>query len=358
MTRPKRRSIALSLERLDANPLLTPEDLSPTRDDLEVLCTLNPAAIRFGEEILLLVRVGERAPGDDDSVAYVYYDHEDGQVKTGRIATDDPDLTCPDGRGYFHRERMLLSSMSHLRLARSSDGVNFTFDAAPAIFPSTPYEAYGCEDARITRMGEEVLITYTAVSDRGVTVALAVTRDFVTFEKRGVIFPPYQKDVCIFPEKVGGMYVCRHRPYKSEFNPASIWTAYSPDLACWGKHEMTLAPAAGWEANRVGCGAAPIRTDEGWLEIYHAADADGVYRLGAMLSDIEMPERIITRSRQPIFEPRADYELTGIYGQCVFHNGLVADDDGTLTVYYGAADRICAAAVTTVDEMVAAACNR
>jgi len=349
----------VTLNRLDANPLLTPHDLAPTREDLEILCTLNPAATRYDGQTLLLVRVGEQAPAEEGYVAYLYFDAADNAVKTGRIATDDPDLTCPDGRGYFYRERMLLSSMSHLRLARSCDGVNFTFDAAPAIFPSTPYEAYGCEDARITQIGVDYLITYTAVSDRGVTVALAVTRDFVTFEKRGVIFPPYQKDVCIFPEKVGGMYVCRHRPYQSEFNPASIWTAYSPDLACWGKHEMTLAPTpGGWEANRVGCGAPPIRTDEGWLEIYHAADADGVYRLGAMLSDIEAPQRIITRSRKPVFEPTRDYELTGVYGNCVFHNGLTADDDGTLTVYYGAADRICAAAVTTIDEMVAAACNR
>ena len=349
----------MALSRLNANPLLTPEDLAPTREPLRVLCTLNPAAVRFGGQVLLLVRVGEQPPGEPNYVAYLHYDHEEGCVKTGRIPKDDPDLVCPDGRGYLYRGRTLLSSMSHLRLARSGDGEHFTFDPEPAIFPSTPYEAYGCEDARITPMGDEYLVTYTAVSDRGVTVALASTRDFETFEKRGIIFPPYQKDVCIFPEKVGGTYVCRHRPYRSEFNPASIWTARSPDLACWGRHEMTLAPAAGtWESNRVGCGAPPIRTHDGWLEIYHGADADGVYRLGAMLSDLERPERVITRSRRAVFEPAEAYELTGVYGNCVFHNGLIAGEDGRLTVYYGAADRICAAAVTTVGEMVDAAHNR
>ena len=347
------------LRRLDANPLLTPEDLAPTREDLRVLCTLNPAAVRFGDQRLLLVRVGEQAPDERDYVTYLYFDHGDGVVKTGRIAKDDPDLTCPDGRGYHYRGQMLLSSMSHLRVARSSDGVSFAFDPAAGIFPSTPYEAYGCEDARITRMGEEYLITYTVVSDRGVAVALASTRDFRTFEKRGVIFPPYQKDVCIFPETVGGRYVCRHRPYRSKFNPASIWTAWSPDLACWGGHEMTLAPAAGtWESDRVGCGAPPVRTAAGWLEIYHGADANGVYRLGAMLSDLETPQQVITRSRQPVLQPEREYELKGVYGNCVFHNGLIAEPDGTLTVYYGAADRICAAAVTTVDEMIDAAYNR
>ena len=126
----------------------------------------------------------------------------------------------------------------------------------------------------------------------------------------------------------------------------------------WGRHERTLAPTPGtWEAERVGCGAPPIRTDAGWLEIYHAADASGKYHLGAMLSDLDHPERILSRGREPIMDPQADYEIKGVYGNCVFSNGLVAADDGTLTVYYGAADRICAAAVTTVNEMITAAQN-
>ena len=346
----------MPLNRLDANPLLTPADVEPTRDDLEVLCTLNPAAVRFGEEILLLVRVGEAVRDTEDEVRALYYDCDADDVKVRSIRRDHPDLEIKDGRGYFLRGHMLLTSLSHLRVARSSDGVNFTFDDAPAIFPSTPYESYGCEDGRITFIDGKYFITYTAVSDRGVTVGLASTEDFRTFEKHGVIFPPYQKDVCIFPERVRGMYVARHRPYKSEFNPASIWTAYSPDLYSWGRHEMTLAPTPGtWEGERVGAGAPPIKTPEGWLEIYHAADEEGKYHLGSMLSDLEYPERVITRSSAPIFAAERDYEVTGIYANCVFSNGLIASDDGALTVYYGAGDRICAAAVTTIDEMIRAA---
>ena len=346
----------MPLRRLDANPLLRPTDVAPTRDDLDVLCTLNPAAVRVGDEVLLLVRVGESAVQTDDAVAYVHYDADADEVKVERIRKTDPHLEMPDPRTYLYCGRMLLSSMSHLRIARSPDGVHFTFDAAPAIFPTTPYEAYGCEDARITFLEGRYYITYTAVSDRGVAVAMASTEDFATFRKHGVIFPPYQKDVCVFPSKVRGMYVCRHRPYKSAFNPASIWTAYSPDLLCWGHHEMTLAPVPGtWQSERVGCGAPPIRTDEGWLEIYHASDAGGRYALGAMLSDLDHPERVVARGSRPVLEPRRDYELRGVYGNCVFSNGLIAEPDGTLRVYYGAGDRICAAAVTTVQEMVEAA---
>lgn len=347
------------MKRMDNNPLLTPEDLRPTKDGLEIFCTLNPAAVRFGEEILLLVRVGERAPEEKGYVCYLYLDDESGELNVGRYNVNDPDLVCPDERGYYYKGRMVLSSLSHLRIARSTDGRNFKFDPQPAIFPSTPYEAYGCEDPRITYIDGRYYICYTAVSNRGVTVAMASTTDFVEFQRHGLIFPPYQKDVVIFPEKIRGRYACRHRPFMSEFNPASIWTGYSPDLHCWGYHEMTLAPApGGWEAGRVGCGGTPIRTGEGWLEIYHAADDRGRYALGAMLSDLAYPERVLCRSaKQPIFWPEAEYERTGIYGNCVFTNGWVADEDGTLRIYYGAADRICAGVVTSVEEMIQAARN-
>jgi len=344
------------MRRLDANPLLRPADLTATRSDLHVLCTLNPAAVRFGREVLLLVRVAEAAASTDRHVAAVHYDADAGELTVRRIDRRDPALDCTDPRKFRYRGRTLLTSMSHLRIARSTDGVNFRFDPAPAIFPSTRYEAFGCEDARITFIDGTYYITYTAVSDAGVAVALASTTDFENFHRHGLIFPPHQKDVCIFPEKIGGWFVCRHRPYKSQFNDACIWTARSPDLACWGGHEMTLAPLPDtWQAGRVGAGAPPIRTPQGWLEIYHAADAKGAYRLGAMLSDLEDPRRILARSSRPVLEPEADYELAGLYANCVFSNGLVVDADGGITVYYGAADSICAAAVTSIDEMIAAA---
>ncbi len=343
-------------ERFVENPLITPDDLPPTRDDFEVLCTLNPAAVRFGDEIILLVRVGEKPPDEGKWLSAAYYDAASDEVKIKRIQRDDPQLDTSDPRKYFYGDKVLLTSLSHLRVARSRDGVNFTFEEQPAIFPATPYEAFGCEDARITFIDGKYYITYTAVSDRGITVGLASTEDFRTFRRHGLIFPPYQKDVCIFPEKVGGMYVCRHRPYMSEFNPAAIWTAYSPDIFSWGRHEMTHSPVVGtWQSVRIGCGPPPVKTDKGWLEIYHASDDNGRYCLGAMLSEGENPHRVISCSSRPVFEPAEDYEMNGVYGRCVFSNGLVADEDGKLTVYYGAADTVCAGAITAVDDMLTAA---
>lgn len=346
----------MPVRRLDANPLLTPADVAPTRDDVEVLCTLNPGAVRFGEEILLMVRVGERPVPEAGWVSYLQFNPRSGRLEIRRISEDDPDLAIRDGRTFQYQDRMLLSSMGHLRIARSKDGVDFNFDDRPAIFPATAYEAYGCEDARITHIDGRYYVTYTAVSDRGVAVAMASTEDFVSYERHGVIFPPFQKDVAIFPEQVGGLYVCRHRPHYSAFNPASIWTAYSPDLICWGHHEMTLAPVAEtWRSSRVGCGAAPVRTDAGWLDLFHAADADGRYCLGAMLTDLDEPHRVVSCSSRPVLEPESPYERAGVYANCVFSNGLIVDEDGRVTIYYGAADRICAGAVSTVAEMIAAA---
>ena len=345
----------MKLKRLDANPLLSPDDIEPTAEGLEVICTLNPGAVKFKDEILLLVRVGQRPAPAEGYVSYLYYNAETGEQEIRRIAIDDPDLKTRDGRGCYYRDKMVLSSQSHLHIARSSDGVNFSFDPAPAIAPTTRYEAYGCEDARITFIDDRYYITYTAVSEHGVTVMIAETQDFATFTKRGLIFPPYQKDVVIFPRKIAGKYVCRHRPYGSKFNDPCIWTAWSPDLLSWGSHEMTLAPIAGsWASRRVGCGGVPIETPGGWLEIFHGANREGRYHLGAMLSDLDNPHVVLACSTDPVLEPELPYELQGVFSSCVFCNGLLVDDDGTLRVYYGAADRVCGGAVSTVDEMVAA----
>ncbi len=346
----------MPVERLDANPLIAPADVAPTRDDVTVLCTLNPGAIRFGDEVLLLVRVGEAAREEPGVVGTVVYDHHVGEVVLRRYRRDDPDLVTRDGRGFIWRGKRLLTSMSHLRIARSRDMTNWTIDPAPAIFPTTEWEAYGCEDARITPMEGRYYITYTAVSHLGVNTMLAVTDDFVTFEKLGIICHTHNKDVVLLPEKVDGRYVCRHRPYKTEFNDACIWTAYSPDLRHWGDHTILHRPTPGThEGERVGAGATPVKTDAGWLEIYHAADENGQYTLSAMLTELDRPHRVIGTSKAPVLVPAAPYELHGVFGECVFSNGLVAEEDGRLLIFYGAADTICAAAVTTVDEMVAAA---
>jgi len=157
----------MTVQRSKANPLLTPADVKPTRDDLEILCTLNPAAVKFGDEILLLVRVGEKLRQTPaGKVAYMVFDCDSGQVQPQFLSLDDPGLDTSDPRKYRYHGRTLLTSISHLRIARSRDGENFSFDPTPAIFPSSPYETYGCEDARITFIDGRYYIAYTAKNQR------------------------------------------------------------------------------------------------------------------------------------------------------------------------------------------------
>ncbi len=346
----------MTIERCQGNPLITPADVTPSRPDVEVYCTINPGAVWFDEQAVLLVRVGERPRDEPGSTAALVYDPLSGGTGVRRYADDDPQLEPLDGRTFNYRGQRLLTSLSHLRIARSRDLVHWAVDPAPAIQPTTAWEAFGCEDARITALGGRYYVAYTAVSDLGVNVMLAVTDDFARFEKLGIVMPTYNKDVCVFPDQVRGRYVCRHRPFKTEFNQACIWTAWSPDLLHWGDHSVLHRPIPNtWQAGRVGAGAPPIRTDSGWLEMYHAADEKGRYGLGAMLTELEHPERLVGFSAEPVFRPEAPYEQAGVYDQCVFSNGLLAHEDGRLTIFYGAADTITAAAETTVAEMVAAA---
>jgi len=348
----------MAFVRHPSNPLLSPRDVKPTHDGWEVLCTFNPGAARHGGEILLLVRIAERpTAGDDNELATCFFDPAKGDMITLRIDKKDPDLIYDDPRVFTYKKQGYLTSVSHLRLARSRDGgKTFTFDDTPAMIGDRPEEMFGIEDPRITLVEGRYYINYSAISTRGVVTSLAVTDDFKTFKKLGVMFTNNNKDIAIFPERIRGQFVCRHRPDGGMFCKPSVWTAYSPDMIHWGRHEQTLTCTPDtWEGGRIGCGAPPIKTPDGWLEIYHASDEKGRYCLGSMLSNLDRPEKVLTRSGRAVLEPTTDYETIGLYNNAIFSNGLTVDDAGVMTVYYGAADRVVAAASCKVSEMIAAA---
>ncbi len=143
----------MPIQRLDANPLISPDDVPPTREDVEVYCTINPGAVWVNGEALLLVRVGERPIEQPGMIAALVYDHDDCSSSVQRYKLDDPDIETLDGRTFHYRGKRLLTSLSHLRLARSKDGVNFDIDPSPAMFPETWSETFGLEDPRITQIG-------------------------------------------------------------------------------------------------------------------------------------------------------------------------------------------------------------
>ena len=237
------------------------------------------------------------------------------------------------------------------------------------IEPLEEYERFGCEDPRVTRLeidGEVLyLITYTALSapafsGAGNRVALASTEDLRTFHKHGVVIPDLEdKDAVIFPELVGGRIAMLHRvaPNIQIVYFDSLEQLINPDAEFWSecraslKESTVMRPKYKWEVKKIGAGPPPIRTDAGWLLIYHGVDANHVYRAGAALLDLEDPARVIARSPHPILEPEEEYERVGDVPNVVFPEGAVVRD-GTLYVYYGGADRCCCLATAALDDLL------
>lgn len=329
----------MAVFRSAENPILTPEDIAPSRDGFEVIGVFNAAVARYRGEVLLFMRVAERpVQTDPDGVVTAFLDPAQGRIVTTTFARSDPDNDFSDPRLIVRRGRTYLSSISHLRLARSADGIHFTVGRHPALAPTEPCESFGIEDPRITQIGQTYTISYVAVSPLGVTTALASTGDFTAFQRHGVIFAPENKDVVLFPEPIDGRYYALHRPHSPLCHRNDMWIAESPDLLCWGGHRHLMGTREGfWDETRIGAGAPPVRTDAGWLEIYHAADRHDRYCLGAVLLDIREPWKVRARSAEPVFQPQTEYEQAGFFGGVVFTCGLLCENQ-TLMIYYGAAD--------------------
>ncbi len=339
------------VKRFEDNPIVCPGDVRPTREDFEVMCAFNPGATRFEGKDLLLVRVAERPVPRDGYVATAILDTAAGEIEPMYISCDDPDLTLSDPRVFSYKGETYLTSISHIRVAVPGKSGKYVVSDSPAMMPETLYETYGIEDPRITFIEGAFYINYSAISPAGVLTALARTCDFREFERLGNIFAPDNKDIAIFPEKIGGRYYAFHRPSTKHLGTPSIWLASSENLLDWGRHELVLSPRAGmWDSERVGCGAAPLKTDSGWLELYHASDHNTRYCTGAILLDLDKPWKVIARSKNPFLYPEAPYETQGFLPNVIFHSGLVDNADGTLTIYYGAADEcVCAATVSIKD---------
>jgi len=347
-----RESHEVSVFRSPHNPIIKPNDVKPSRDDFEVIGVFNPGVARFRDEVILLLRVAERPINrHPDVVITAIYDVTQSQFVTRSFSKNDPANDFSDPRLIITPEQTYLTSISHLRLARSTDGVHFHLDDSAFLTPANDYETFGIEDARITLIDATYYISYVAVSPYGVTTCLASTNDFHSFRRLGVIFCPENKDVTVFPERIAGLFYALHRPVSPLFEKHEIWIAESLDLFCWGNHRCLMGLRNGsWDEVKLGAGAVPFRINEGWLEIYHGADRHNRYCLGAALLDSRRPWRVIARSEQPIFQPEASYEMDGLMANVVFSCGLLYEQDEKLKIYYGAADMtVCYAELPLAD---------
>ena len=357
------------VERLSSKLLVTPSDFPPTRDDFEVIGVFNPGAARLGDDVVLLVRIAQGCTKKEEGWLF----SPRTEVRGGRLHYEIDRLRIgPDDDGDHRKPGLLdghrrLAFVSHLELIRlAPDGCTVReIVRLDDLFGRTPWEEYGVEDPRITKIGDTYWITYVSVSSQmGVATSLMSTKDFRTFERHGVIFPCENKDVVLFPEKVGGTYWAFHRPVGHiSIRPLAILAAASPDLVHWGSHAYVIgcAKSPGWYSKRIGAGTPPVKTPEGWLSIFHGVrerhpeDPIGEYTAGAMLTALDEPGRLVALSEEPFFRAEEDYELKGYVANVVFPTGAVTDLDhpDRLHVYYGCADSCVAVATFSVSEILA-----
>ena len=262
----------------------------------------------------------------------------------------------------------------HLGLATSRDGIHFERQSDQPVFsPSEDGPDAGCvEDPRIAQLDGHFYITYayrafkpgqywlaadnSAYNPRDASLpplfgqnmtasGLLLSDDLRSFRRLGRITRSDvdDRDVILFPEKIGGRYVMLHRPmqwagpgYDNAY-PA-MWICYSDDLLTWTGSTMLAKGEFYWE-NKIGGSCPPIRTEHGWFVIYHAVDSKGIYRVGVMMLDLEDPSQVIARTPEPIMEPEEDYEWHGLYPHGVVFPTANVVVDGVLYVYYGAADQ-------------------
>ena len=271
----------MTIEKYRYNPILTKEDV-PFR----VNSIFNAGAVKYDGSYLLLARV-----------------------------------EMPNGRSSFV-------------LARSDDGIKFTVDKKICLAPEDHTECYGLtewgiEDPRITKLDDYYYICYTGYSKFMPVVILTRTVDFKIFEILGPITEASNKDAVLFPEKIGSFYWKIDRPTAEKRQ--DIWINCSPDIIHWGQHRVLLEPAPGtWEGSKIGISAPPVRTEKGWLVMYHGVRSfamGSLYKQGIILLDLHQPWKIIGQSREPFLYPEEEHERIGDVGNVIFCNGWIIENN-------------------------------
>ena len=339
-------------KRFPGNPILSPLDIRPSMEGMLIECLLNPGVFKFEGKIWLLLRVAERPAQKPGRTTFPILD-KNGEISLMEFENSDPRLDLSDPRVINFDGKDYLTTLSHLRLVCSENGEDFHEpDGYGILMGKGDLETFGIEDCRVATIGDTYYMTFSQVSENGVGVGLMSTKNWKDITRHGMIIPPHNKDCAIFEEKINGRYYALHRPSSPELGGNYIWLAESPDLLHWGNHKCIAHSREGmWDSARVGAGAAPIRTEKGWLEIYHGANAEHRYCLGALLLDIDDPSKVLARSEEPIVEPVAEYEKTGFFGNVVFTNGHIVNGD-EIVFYYGASDEVICAARLSISEIL------
>jgi len=251
----------------------------------------------------------------------------------------------------------------YLWIADSDDGFKFKPRSHPVEVPKedSEYQEYSGTayfDPRITKIDDTFYIVYAAGSSHSCRLGLFKTVDFEEVKWAGYISETDNRNGVLFPEKIRGKYVRLDRPNLVN-DRGDIWISYSPDLIYWGQSKYVLrAREVAWGGAKIGPGAVPIKTSEGWLTIFHGVRiqcrSHYVYQLGVMLLDLEDPSKVVAQAKRAILIPQMDYELAGQTPSVVFTCGAVVEESGEVKIYYGGADSVMCVALTTIDALVVA----
>ena len=340
--------------------VLAAEDMPASLEHWQVVGAFNPGAAVIDGAVVLLVRVAERpAQQRPGHVGLPRWDLQRGPtvdwVPEEEVEPVDPRVVRLKRTGTVR-----LTFTSHLRVVFCRGAAHV--ERLGAVFaPAEPFETYGVEDARITWLEDRYWFTYVAVSPHGAATALASTTDFQSFRRHGIIFPPENKDVVLFPERIGGKYWALHRPNgATPFTAPQMWVASSQDLVHWGEHRPVQVAEDDWSSGRVGGGCPPVRVGDRWLELYHGNQRPespgevGRYVGAAMWLDGQQPWRVVRHENQPWLEPSEPFERRGLVPDVVFPTGMVRIGQRVL-VYYGAADSSTAVAEAAAEVLSAPA---
>jgi predicted GH43/DUF377 family glycosyl hydrolase len=265
------------------------------------------------------------------------------------LNTFNPGVIYHNGIFHMFYRAQGLDYTSRIGYAISEDGVHFKRLDQPLVTPQGEWETRGVEDPRITYLADEgrFIMAYTAFSPLGITPMFAESSNLLTWKRIGpLVKNEDNKDHVLFPRKIGGRYVAFHR------RPPSIWIAFSDDLYQWEDFAVVFNPRKdNWDSKRVGAGGLPVETEFGWLVIYHAYDFDHTYRFGACLLALDDPCQVLARPQEYIMEPEEIWELKGDVPRAIFSaaNPVV---DGTVYVYYGAADRVIGLATCSLMDLL------
>lgn len=300
--------------------------------------------------------------------------HPGGPILTGLNFPAEARIARVFNSGVIkHNERYVMACRAENRelhnsiwIAESSDGVHFVPRPTPIDVPEldpgwAEYTKGMYYDPRITKIEDTYYLMHAAHSGHGCRLSLMKTEDFEKFEWMGFVSETDNRNGVLFPEKIGGLYARFDRP-NTGGRFGDIWISYSPDLIFWGKSECVLRNSdVRWAWEKVGPGAVPIKTPEGWLNLFHGVRTQCVqhyvYCLGVALHDLENPAKVIARCGEAILEPEADYEVTGQTPSVVFTSGAVVEPDGQVKIYYGGADTVQCLATSSIDALLHACRN-